>query len=72
MAIRVQKKEKHYEAINVYRSRPAIGSVREARPRFISICFSLFIVVWISLNTIIECSITNACHAVGYGDGGKA
>ena len=33
MAIRVQKKEKHYEAINVYRSRPAIGSVREARPR---------------------------------------
>ena len=26
MAIRVQKKEKHYEAINVYRSRPAIGS----------------------------------------------
>ena len=33
VAIRVQKKEKHYEAINVYRSRPAIGSVREARPR---------------------------------------
>jgi len=32
MAIRVQKKEKHYEAINVYRSRPAIGSLREARP----------------------------------------
>ena len=33
MAIRVQKKEKNYEAIYVYRSRPAIGSVREARPR---------------------------------------
>ena len=35
-------------------------------------CFSLFIVVWISLNTKSERTTSNARHAIGDGDGGKA
>ena len=35
-------------------------------------CFSLFIVVSRALNTISEGIITDACHALGDGDGGQA
>ena len=32
-------------------------------------CFSLFIVVSRALNTFPECTVSNACNTVGYGDG---
>ena len=34
--------------------------------------YQIFLVVYTRLDTIIECPITNACHAVGNGDGGEA